>query len=151
MEHNPTASLFSLSIDPVTKAHLAETARWARFLSIVGFVLLGLMILVGISVALFVGRPLDTYGGNSVFDAFSVGMSFMYLIAAVIWFFPLLFLFRFASRMKTALNGNDQNALNTSFGNLKSCFRYVGVITIIVFALYALALVFAIVGATAFS
>lgn len=151
MEHTPTVSLFSLAIDPVTKAHLSETAKWARFLSIVGFILLALILLGGIAVALFVGRPLDTYGGSGVFDAFSVGMSFMYIIAAVIWFFPLLFLYRFSSRMKTALNGNDQNALNTSFENLKSCFRYVGVITIIVFALYALLLVFAIVGVTAFS
>ena len=151
MEHNPTASLFSLAIDSVTKAHLSETARWARFLAIVGFISLGLVLIGGIAVALFVGRPLDTYSGRSVFDSFSVGMSFMYIIAAVIWFFPLLFLFRFASRMQTALNGNDQNALNISFENLKSCFRYVGVITIIVFALYALLLVFAIVGTTAFS
>ena len=151
MEHNPTASLFSLAIDPVTKTHLSETARWARFLAIVGFIFLGLMIIGGISVALFVGRPLDTYDGSSVFSAFSVGMSFMYIIVAVIWFFPLLFLFRFSSRMQAALHGNDQNALNTSFENLKSCFRYVGVITIIVFALYALAIVFAIIGATAFS
>ncbi|HYH14004.1 MAG TPA: DUF5362 family protein [Flavisolibacter sp.] len=151
MEHNQTASLFSLSIDPVTKAHLSETARWARFLSIIGFIFLGIMILAGVSLSLFVGRPLDTYGGSSVFDAFSVGMAFFYLILAVLWFFPLLFLFRFATRMKTALNSNDQNALNIALQNLKICFRYVGVITIIVLALYALAIVFAIVGATAFS
>ena len=45
----------------------------------------------------------------------------------------------------------DQNALNISPQNLKICFRYVGIITIIILALYALAIVFAIVGATAFS
>jgi len=151
MEHNQTASLFSLAIDPVTKAHLSETAKWARFLAIVGFILLGLLVVGGISVALFVDRPIDSYGGNGVFDGFGVGLSFLYIIAAVIWFFPLLFLYRFASRMKTALSGNDQNALNISFENLKSCLRYVGVITIIVFAVYALLLAFAIIGATAFS
>lgn len=151
MEHNQTTALFSLNIDPVTKEHLSETAKWARFLSVVGFILLTLFLVGGIVVALFVGRPLDTYGGNGVFNAFGVGMTFVYLFAAVIWFFPLLFLYRFSSRMRTALNGNDQNALNTSFQNLKICFRYVGIITIIIFALYALLLVLAIVGATAFS
>lgn len=150
MEYNQTTALFSLSIDPVTRAHLSETAKWARFLSVVGFVLLGLFLLGGIAVALFTDRPFDTYNGNSAFSVFGVGMSFAFLFAGVIWFFPLLFLFRFASRMKAALNGNDQNALNTSFQNLKICFRYVGIITIIIFALYALLLVFAIVGATAF-
>lgn len=151
MEYNQTTALFSLNIDPVTKAHLSETAKWARFLAVVGFVLLGLFLLGGIAVALFTDRPLDTYGGSGAFSAFGVGISFVFLLASVIWFFPLLFLFRFGSRMRTALNGNDQNALNTSFQNLKICVRYVGIITIIIIALYALLLVFAIVGVAAFS
>jgi ABC-type nickel/cobalt efflux system permease component RcnA len=33
--------------------------------------------------------------------------------------------------MKTALYGNDQENLNSSFQNLKRYFRYVGIITII--------------------
>ena len=40
-QNNP---LFSLSIDPLTKAHLNDTARWARFLSISGMVVLVLMV-----------------------------------------------------------------------------------------------------------
>jgi hypothetical protein len=150
MEQNQTATLFNLTIDPITKAHLSETAKWARFLSVVGFVFLGLMILGGVSISLYTNRPLDNYGGSGVFDSFGVGMAFLYIIVAVLWFFPLLFMFRFASRMKAALHGNDQNTLNTAFQNLKVCFRYVGIITIIVLALYALLIVFAIVGATAF-
>ena len=64
-----------------------------------------------------------------------------------IWFFPLLFLLRFANKMRFALAGNDQQALNTSVQNLKICFRYVGIITIIILALYAIALVFVVIGA----
>ncbi|WP_148661283.1 DUF5362 family protein [Flavisolibacter tropicus] len=151
MEYDQTTALFNLNVDTVTKAHLSETAKWARFLSVVGFVLLGLFLLGGIAVSLYSERPLNNYGGNAAFSAYGVGMSFILLFTGVIWFFPLLFLYRFASRMKTALNGNDQNALNTSFQNLKICFRYVGIITIIILALYALLLVFAIVGVAAFS
>ena len=55
----------------------------------------------------------------------------MFIVAAVIWFFPLLYMLRFANQMKTALYGNDQENLNVSFQNLKRYFRYVGIITII--------------------
>jgi hypothetical protein len=47
MEQDQHASLFSLSIEPVTKTHLNETAKWARFLAISGMVFLGLAV-VGI-------------------------------------------------------------------------------------------------------
>lgn len=31
MEENQNKPLFSLSIDPVIKSHLSETARWGKF------------------------------------------------------------------------------------------------------------------------
>jgi uncharacterized membrane protein (DUF485 family) len=68
-----------------------------------------------------------------------------------LYFFPCLFLFRFASKMKHALAANDQAQLNTSFQNLKSLFRFVGILTIIFLAFYAIAIVFGLLGAAAFS
>ena len=141
MESNQ--SLFSLNIDPVTKAHLSETARWARFLAILGFVSLVLMILVIIGALVFMG------GQNSemqMFPGMGVAMAVYYVIIAAIWFIPLLYLFRFAGAMRVALHGNDQQALNTSFLNLKSCFKFVGIITIILLILSVLGLVFGAIG-----
>jgi MFS family permease len=149
-----TSSLFNLSIDPVTKAHLSETAKWARFLAIVGFVFLGLMLVFGIFLSSFMATMFgsyDTYGGSGFMSAFGVGMAIMYIIIAALWFFPLLFLLRFANRMRTALNGNDQQALNISLQNLKVFFRFIGIMTIIILALYALAIIISIVGMAALS
>ncbi|MES1221141.1 MAG: DUF5362 family protein [Bacteroidota bacterium] len=42
---------------------------------------------------------------------------------------------------------NDQETLNTSFQNLKKLFRFVGIMTIIVLAFYAIILVFGLLGA----
>ncbi len=155
MEQTPSSSLFSLSIDPVTKAHLHETAKWARFLAIVGmvFLILGIIGILFVATALssFSG-PMETeYGGTSPFPIFGAGIAFVYIILLVIWFFPLMYLLRFANRVRAALNGNDQQVLNAAFQNLKICFRFLGIVTIIVMALYAIAIIFAIVGAAAFS
>lgn len=152
-QHVSTSSLFSLSIDPVTKAHLSETAKWARFLAIVGFIFLGLMLVFGIFFSSYMATVLggyDTYGGTGLMASFGVGMAIMYIIIAALWFFPLLFLLRFANRMRAALNGNDQRALNISLQNLKVFFRFIGIMTIIGLALYALAIILSVIVMAAF-
>lgn len=155
MEQTSHSSLFSLSIDPVTKAHLSEAARWARFLAIVGMVGLALMIIFGIfgSAMLFsTAGSIDGNYGASGMGAYSSGIFAAYMIMiAVLYFFPLLFTLRFANKMRAALAANDQQALNTSFQNLKICFRYIGILTIIGLVFLAIALIFGIIGAAAFS
>jgi hypothetical protein len=152
-----TSSLFSLSIDPVTKAHLADTARWARFLAICGFVFLGLMLIFGVFMLVGMSSDISSnigqeYGGNNMFGAMGLGaFAFMWIISAIIIFFPLLYLLRFANRMRDSLNGNDQQALNYSFQNLKAYFRFLGILTIILLAFYAIAFIFSIIGASMFS
>jgi len=156
MEQTNT-SLFSLTIDPVTKAHLTEAAKWARFLAITGMVFLVLMIIAGVfgSAMLFstTSRLESEYGGSATgMGAYGTGIFAAYMIiVAVIYFFPLLFTLRFANNMRVALNANDQQALNISFQNLKACFRFVGVLTIIALVFMAIAIIFGIIGAAAFS
>lgn len=153
MEEN--SSLFSLSIDPVTKTHLSETARWARFLAIVGFVFLVLMVFLGVYSSIMISRFEEGYraslGMSGIMNAAGASVAFVYILMAVIAFFPLLFTFRFASLMRQALNSNDQALLNASFQNLKVCFRYLGIITIIFLVFTALTLVFGIAGLAAVS
>src|SRR6188474_3100453 len=102
MEQTNT-SLFSLSIDPVTKAHLTEAAKWARFLAITGMVFLVLMIIAGVfgSAMLFstTSRLESEYGGSATgMGAYGTGIFAAYMIiVAVIYFFPLLFTLRFAN------------------------------------------------------
>jgi len=72
-------------------------------------------------------------------------VTIFYIGIAILFFFPYFFLFRFATRMKTALNTNDQLTLNTSFQNLKIMFRYVGILTIVMLSFYALAILMMII------
>jgi len=138
MEDIQAQPLFSLSIDPVTKSHLSETARWARFLAIVGMVFLALMVVFGLFYAIWISSTFDSmqtrYGmetSRGYGAGVAAGSAIMFIVMAIVTFFPLLYMLRFANQMKTALYGNDQENLNLSFQNLKRYFRYVGIITII--------------------
>lgn len=83
---------------------------------------------------------------TQMFPGFGVAMAIYYVIIAAIWFIPLLYLLRFSGAMRVALNGNDQQALNTSFLNLKSCFKFVGIVTVILLVLSLLGVVFGAIG-----
>lgn len=150
MEENQNTSLFGLGIDATAKAHLSEAARWARFLAIVGFVLIGLVVIA----ALFAGAIFSTYlnafspqGGDVAATGMSVGITLYMIACAAVGFFPVLFLYRFSAKTKAALASGDQETLNKSFQNLKIYFRYIGILTIIFLALYAIILLVALLGA----
>lgn len=144
MEEN--TSLFSLSIDPVTKANLYETARWARVLAVVGFIFLVIMIMAGVLVSITLNQVKVADVLNGRMDGTSPSLAMLYVVFAIIGFFPLLYTLRFAHQMRSALNGNDQALLNASFRNLKICFRYLGIITIISLVLFALSIFFSMAG-----
>ncbi|HUM66201.1 MAG TPA: DUF5362 family protein [Chitinophagaceae bacterium] len=146
------STIFGLTVDQTGKAHLAEAARWARFLAIVGFVVCALVVLIGIFFSSFIGVLSNRYGGDSAYGDVSVTpglgavMAVYYIIIALIYFFPCLFLFRFATKMKVALASNDQETLNTSFQNLKATFRYMGIVTIVMLVFFLLAFLVGFLG-----
>ncbi len=145
-------SLFSLTIDPATKANLSETARWARFLAIIGFVFLLVMVLVGIYSTITINRFEDEFremggqGSAGMLSSAGTGVAAVYILIAAVWFFPLLFTLRFANQMQGALQNNDQKLLSASFQNLKVCYRYLGIITVIFLVLIVLSLLLGVIG-----
>ena len=138
MEQDQSTSLFGLGIDNISKSHLSEAAKWARFLAICGFIFLGLMVIYGIVVSFVIVDMANalsqvdrTPSENSLKNMMRIGMVIFYIVFAVIAFFPYYFLLRFANKMKAALISNDQDALNGSFQNLKILYRYMGILMII--------------------
>ena len=153
MEQNQDTSLFGLNLESVTKSHLSEAARWAKFLAIIGFIVCGLIVMLGIFAGSIFQNLSSRYEGfsrNGEINTRGIGAvaTVVYILIALLYFFPCLFLFNFASKMKTALISNDQDKLNGSFQNLKKTFRYMGVLTIVILSFYILAILFQIAAGT---
>jgi hypothetical protein len=150
MEENTPSSLFELTIDHESSQYLTETARWGKFLAIVGFVTCGLLAIASFFIGAILSRnPFSVYGAEGAAGAAgAIGGTFitlLYLAISVLYFFPCLFLYRFSVRLKAALRDNDQVKLNQSLKSQKSLFKFVGILTIIVLAFYALVLIGAVV------
>ena len=128
--------------------YLKETAKWAKFLAIVGFVGLGLILLIFVLLGLFLGSTgLSGMGGEeaAIFGVMgAAGMFFYVAIFIAIYFMPTLFLYRFATNMQTALRTEDSESLQTSLSNIKSLFKYVGILTMIILILYGIIFLFSL-------
>ncbi len=115
-----------------------------------GFVTCGLIAILSFfigSILASTTSALSPYSTGGLGAAGGAFITIIYLLIAVLYFFPCLYLFNFSVRLKAALRDNDQVKLNQSLKSQKSLFKYVGVLTIIVLSFYALALV--IVGVAA--
>jgi hypothetical protein len=71
-------------------------------------------------------------------SSFGIVMAFVYFLIAVLYFFPVYYLNKFASNAKRAFKNNDSETLTTSLEYLKSHYKYIGIMTLVVFSLYLL-------------
>jgi amino acid transporter len=132
-------NLFDLQVDQVGREFLKEAAKWGRFLSMIGFIGLGLLVLFILIMGIY--TPSDEGDFDPVDQTAAIVGAIVVSIAVVIfYFFPCLFLYRFATRLRLALDTNDTLSLNESFRNLKNTLRYIGVVTIISLVLLVLGL-----------
>lgn len=146
--HNPLTELEELKLTSAAKHFLKETAGWSKFLAILGFIFIGIMVVF----AFFAGTIFNSLPqAQTQAMPFDVGyfMTAMYLVLAVVYIFPVLYLFKFATKMKQALQSKDNEVLAKAFENLKSHYKFIGVFTIITLSLYILVIVFAGIGALA--
>jgi len=142
MDTNNNISLFELQVDHESTIFLRETAKWAKFLAILGFVWCGIFILLGFFIlTIRLGTYIDAYN-----TGMAVGISVGYMAVAVVYFFPCIYTLNFARKMKTALQNNDQEHLITSLRNLRSTFRYLGILAIVGLALMVVLVFFNLFG-----
>lgn len=147
MEETSVFEKFELHLDESAKDFLKETAKWAYFLSILGFIGVAIMAVI----ALFAGTLFSTLGSTvpgmaRMGGSFGVMIGVFYFALAAIYFFPVYYLNKFATNAKRAFRENDSEALTNSFEYLKSHYKFIGIFTLSIMILYGLILVFAVIG-----
>lgn len=145
MESQIIDDSFGTSLNDQLRGYIKEIANWSFFLSIVGFIFIGFMVLGG----LFAGVILGGMMGDDMLGAMAFGpglLSGMYLVMALLYFFPVFYLYRFSSKAKVALRSGSDSELTEAFENLKSHYKFLGILTIVIIGLYFLGFIFASLG-----
>jgi hypothetical protein len=129
-----------IEVEQDTLAHLNTARKWAMFLAIMGFIFLGLAVIIG----LLAGTFLTAFSTGQKGLGIPESMMFIpVILLGAIYFFPVLFLFRFSKYTLHAINTLDKMAFHKAIKNLKAYFAYIGILIIIIFTLYIVVLVVA--------
>jgi hypothetical protein len=130
--------------------YLNQTRKWTYFLSILGFITCGILALLGLFLSTFLSI-LDEFSNNfsdstSLTGGALIFVSIFYLGIALLVFLMYRYLYRFSIQLKAALESNNSATLEKSLKNLKSYWKFTGIITIIVLGFYVLGVLAALIG-----
>ncbi len=115
---------------------LYETGGWASFLAILMFVLCGIMVLASFTIGSVLSQM-----ENTPFPFPSALLTTIYLVMAVIYFIPALYLYRFATQARSAIQFRDSDKIAIAMQYLKKHYKFIGILCIVTFAIYILAII----------
>jgi len=120
-------------------SYLKESAKWGKFLSILGFILCGIMFLVAIMMSFLMSGSIPDIPASSAFPEFG-GAVFggIYAFLAIIYLMPSLYLYRYSTNVKSAIESMNNEKLNLGLKNLKSMFKFMGIFAIVILVMYGL-------------
>jgi hypothetical protein len=141
---NPITQLEQLVLNTKSKDFLREITRWCFFFAILGFVSIAFLVVAAILISTVYAPLLDLLSGQQGIPSLAIPLAITYLVSAILYFFPVLYLFKFSRKMKLALATKNDDSLADAFEMLKSHFKFIGVLAIIMISLYALLIGFSL-------
>jgi hypothetical protein len=142
---SPITQLEQLVVSSKSKSFLREISKWTFFFSILGFISIAFIVIGAILVATVYAPMLNMVAQQQGLPALGLPIAITYVISALLYFMPVWYLFKSSRKMKLALATKNDHVLADAFENLKSHFKFLGVLTIIVISLYVLLVVFSLV------
>jgi hypothetical protein len=108
--------------------HLSETRKWTLFMSILGFIFIGLCI-IGIPLIVATSAALGVKGSGLLTIV-------PLILFSVLYFFPIYYLFKFSSNSKKAILNTDGLSLEIALKYLKFHYRFMGILFIVAVIMY---------------
>ena len=129
-----------LVLEIQAEVYLRETRKWTKFFAILGFIFIGLMVFMSIGM----------FAASNMMSAYTSvpmgGIAVFYLLLIGVYFFPVYYLLQFSNKAKEALISRSSQTLTEAMKYIKSHYKFVGIMTIVMLALYPII----IIGAIAF-
>ncbi|WP_340112406.1 DUF5362 family protein [Maribellus mangrovi] len=139
-ENNNQTVPQKLEVNDQIIEQLISAGKWAKFLAILGFVFIGFMVLMGFMISVIMSFMPSGPFRHMPIPGFLFG--FVYLVIGIVYFFPILYLLRFSTNIQQAISTNNTLKMLKAFENLKSHYRYIGIVMIVMLGLYLLTFVF---------
>jgi hypothetical protein len=123
MEPNQEQSLFDSSMDHVTQDHLRSVSKWTRFISITGFISLGLVLLLLLFAGTQITDQLTSFSGIGGLEMGMAGaLIAIVVVAVVIMALWVYFLFKSSNLLNSGLQNRDSAMIAEGFRAMKTYF-----------------------------
>ena len=142
---NPITQLEQITLNSNSKSFLREISRWAFFFSILGFISIAFLLIGAVLIGTLYAPMINMLAGQQGLPAIGFSVAATYFLSALLYVIPVWYLFKFSRKMKLALATKNDDELADAFENLKSHFKFIGVLTIIVISLYVLLIGFSLI------
>jgi MFS family permease len=134
-----------IEIGEETLKDINATRKWTMFLAIIGFIVFGLIIIFGI----FAGVFLTIFNTSDALVGLPEWAFFIIIILlGIIYLFPVFILFRYSKQSAIAVKTLDSHELHKALKNMKAYFVYIGILIIVMLAVYLTAFIIAGVSVT---
>jgi len=141
-QNNPT-----LEVTQNAGYYLNSTASWANFFAILSYIGIIFCVLAGIMM-MAMGSLIERASESANLPAgFSSLAGVLYFVIAIVCYFPASYLLKFAQKTKKALATHDTPQLEEAFLNMKSFWKFCGIVSIIWLALCCLTVPIIIIAA----
>ena len=137
-------------IDETMKADLLSSAKWAKFLCIVGCIGWLFLVIAGIAMIVMGGKcgfPCGPEGCNPQASPLMGGLGiFTGILYLLIMIYPLMKAFQFANGTKAACLTGSEAQLARGFAGMRAYLKFSGILTIILLVFYLIAGIVAGIG-----
>lgn len=120
---------------------LSKTRPWVLFIAILGLIATGLLVVAGLGMA----AMMAVTGGSAQAAGMGIGMGLLYLLFAVIYFFPCWFLLKYAGAIRKLVDGGGGPAMEEALDRQYAFWRLVGILTVVTMVIYVIILIGAVV------
>jgi len=118
-----------LEVTENAKKYLKSTASWSLFFAVLGFIGVAILVICGIAVMLMG----DFFGVDLGYMSF---FGIFYIALGIVMVFPALYLLSFSQKTKKALVDQDTMVMEEAFKNMKSYWKFTGIMAIVIISLY---------------
>lgn len=130
-----TVSANDLRITSHAAGGLRNISKWTKFLSILGFIVIALIIIgiLGVGTLITSVNHYELSQSNNMYTpgTFSWLYAGLYILLLLVYAVPFYYLYKFSQRINTAVNNNDVTSLNEASYFLEKHFMFIGILAIL--------------------
>lgn len=114
-----------------SKLYVSSMGKWMKFFAVLGCIGVAFLVLCTIFM-MAVGTHVPMFGGVMSLRWFSL----IYIVLAVLYVWPIIYLFRASTAAKQAVECNDNVQMTEFLKNNKSFWKFCGILSIVMMVLY---------------